>query len=506
MKYIKIFLIVAFIAIISLPAFLMLADVKVPQQDLAEKRIFAQRPPLEEATISSIEKYLTDNIPFRSQFIAQYMRTWEMDLRSYVRRNVKGKDGHYFSNFNIRVLDTYMGLKPLSLDELYRLKILLLGNQAFWQSQGCEYLSAYVPSKPTLYPEYLPDWIKFHSSWDSQIQQYLKDPKLNYLDFGDEMRSRKGKGVLLYNKLYDVLHWNGEGMNIAYEILIKRLGSTYQKNVQAQKHNKKFQVPPYGEEEAPVFFLSRPDIQQKELYESTVIKWLNPRLLEADSATSDIRLLMLTDSYFWNLQGSTLPIAYHVKKLVHAHYLEPFSSLKKISKILKPNVVFEVFVERAVRGLLMRQIDPRIMIAGEATMGGASLQVGADTVLSVTNAKTKRVNDGMRIDTLNGGSLITMPVVKTNEDGRFAVMAKIYAYKPTEALLHYSLMGEEKRSKKIIRLDLKKGINYIYEPFYGKKNAHYQLELKLGYETNIFSIMKMPEPVKMFQEEIANGI
>ena len=92
---------ISFVIIITLPVVLLILKVEVSKLEITERRILNQKPVFQSNNYKLLpnqyEDYLNDNIPFRTFFIANYMKIWEMKLSSFVRENIKGKNKHNFS-------------------------------------------------------------------------------------------------------------------------------------------------------------------------------------------------------------------------------------------------------------------------------------------------------------------------------------------------------------------------------------------------------------------------
>ena len=160
-KYLKTIFILVFLIIIICPFFLLNSTITIPKIKVFEKRKLTIKPDFNLSNIDvfskNYEAYINDKLPLRTQFIASYMRIWELYLSSFVRRSIKGRSDHYFVKSE---LSYYLGLNPIPDQKLYYYRTIMAGRQAFWQSQGVEYFFILLPDKSTLYPEYLPQWIK----------------------------------------------------------------------------------------------------------------------------------------------------------------------------------------------------------------------------------------------------------------------------------------------------------------------------------------------------------
>ena len=155
--------------------------------------------------------------------IAMYMKVWELSLNTNVRYFVKGKNGDLFPNYPLApTVENYLGLNPISNELLEIVKLNAAGTQAFWALNGAHYVMAIAPDKVTIYPENLPSLLStLHSkSKYEQVVDVLKNTPINFLNLKEALERYKVTANV-YNKKFDLVHWNGYGLEVAYKELCK---------------------------------------------------------------------------------------------------------------------------------------------------------------------------------------------------------------------------------------------------------------------------------------------
>lgn len=218
------FLIIIFALILALPALDTLFNFS-PVKDLFEKRLPVEKPQFSFSKDypQNFEKYFNDNYGFRKTLISLNSKIMDKIFdESPDARAVMGKDDwFYFDNHN-SLLDA-TGRALLS-DELVE-----RGVESFyrnWQkmrAKNIDYLLVIAADKSTVYPEFLPDYIK--PSGPHRIDKFLNALLKKYPDFPViDLRP-----ILLEAKKRDVIyhktdtHWNKRGAHAAYMAIAKKL-------------------------------------------------------------------------------------------------------------------------------------------------------------------------------------------------------------------------------------------------------------------------------------------
>jgi len=118
--------------------------------------------------------------------------------------------------------DGYYRSRLFTSGELRKIKQILEGRRNWLASQGIHYIFAIAPNKPTIYPEFLPDAVKYIPSYTrlDQLTEYLQENSdLEIVDLRTELRNAKTR-YRVYEKTDT--HWNEVGAYFAYRALINR--------------------------------------------------------------------------------------------------------------------------------------------------------------------------------------------------------------------------------------------------------------------------------------------
>jgi len=194
---------------------------------LHENRALAKAPVLRVGSIASlpgrIEAYYDDRFGFRANLV----RSYNIFLRNYLKASngnvVLGKEGWLFYARDV-IFPDFFGKSLFSEDELKRLKEGLEHRRALWAQNNTRYLFVVAPNKNTIYPEFLPDYIREHQGRSrlQQLREYLRttESPLDILDLHEALLADKPKGDLYFRQ---ETHWNGRGHFTAYEAICRAL-------------------------------------------------------------------------------------------------------------------------------------------------------------------------------------------------------------------------------------------------------------------------------------------
>lgn len=225
----NLFLIIIFALVITIPTLDSIFNFS-PVKDLFEKRRPVEKPLPPESLADlktyprKFEAFFNDNYGFRKTLIYWYNRiTDKIFDESPIARVSIGKDDWLYFDNNDSLLDAE-GKAPLGEELIEK------GIKSFyrnWQSaknQGVEYLLVIAADKSTIYPEFLPDYIK--PANNHRIDKFLTALKKRYPDFPVlDLRP-----ILLKAKEKEIIyqktdtHWNRRGSQAAYVEMMKELG------------------------------------------------------------------------------------------------------------------------------------------------------------------------------------------------------------------------------------------------------------------------------------------
>ncbi|MBO6658797.1 MAG: hypothetical protein JJ934_18030 [Pseudomonadales bacterium] len=195
-----------------------------PPMENHENRKLAELPALPENKKDlwkfpkAFSNYMDDNFGFRSDLLRSYHRVMVESGTSPSQKVVLGKSGWlFFTNQNLT--DQNRGAMPLS-DE--RLEKYLKGfrSQREWvEGLGAHYVLLPTPDKNTMYPEFLPDWVKqVGPSRYDQVFEYLRNNNEPFVDVEPNLWAARDSGENLYRQTDT--HWNCLGGFRAYEALM----------------------------------------------------------------------------------------------------------------------------------------------------------------------------------------------------------------------------------------------------------------------------------------------
>lgn len=508
-----------FIVIISFPFGFLLSGHSLKVKNINEKRVLTQKPKLKNLKIndipSSYENYINDNLPLRTLLIDKYINIWEYHLSTFIRTYVKGKDQHVFPNYTeAPTIERYLGLRPLPRLELDLLGISVAGRQEFWNIFGVDYYYMFIPDKATLYPEYLPKWIKKNHGWYENVHSTLKESNINLIDIGAILFENKKNG-LLYDKIYDTTHWNGKGLDIAYKAILNSINEKpyFSKNRETIPYkigskeilcfnNKMDTVPWMYLNTENLYILKNDNIKLKNNFSRKDVI-INTKVKKGT-------LLFITDSYFKAthqeyFDGANeiiFPLAQNFHKYIHIHTMTLLEDLINIAVYEKPDIVIESTVERMTQSIKDKNI-PKILIAGERSLKHKKLELTPNNFMRYKNINChiKMESQNALIQTLSNDPQIFIQNIFTDETGRLAIIGKLNSDSDTFLQLYYATDDESFNGKRCVLKKINKGINYIHILIYTKPNKEIKLRLDPSNKKGFYEILPLPTNEKMFKEE-----
>jgi len=219
------FLIIVFTILLLLPALDVVFHFS-PVKDLFEKRLPVKKPQFSFSSEypKNFEKYFNDNYGFRKTLIFLNSQiTDKIFDESPDSRAIIGKEGwFYFDNHN-SLLDA-VGRATLSDELIERGVKSFYHNWQKMRAKNINYLLVIAADKSSVYPEFLPRYMKYSSS--HRIDKFLEALKRKHPDFPVlDLRP-----ILFEAKKHEVLyhqtdtHWNRRGAFYGYAEIMKKLG------------------------------------------------------------------------------------------------------------------------------------------------------------------------------------------------------------------------------------------------------------------------------------------
>ncbi|MCR5591890.1 MAG: hypothetical protein K6F73_10210 [Lachnospiraceae bacterium] len=219
---------VAFIAVffmlLVLPALLL--NVKSEQMSEYENKMLEEWPEFEasEDYMKSVYNYVNDRIGFREGAIAVYTEANNALFGAMVNPLFMwGEEGHIY----YKDKDYIAAFQHLNTDREYidSMVDFLEKTDDYLSSKDIRFLYFVCPDKKTIYPEYFPKTVYADGRRES-VLDYLDEKmaasSVCYIDPKEQLLSAKGD-ELLYNKLYDVTHWNDRGAFIGHKLIDEKV-------------------------------------------------------------------------------------------------------------------------------------------------------------------------------------------------------------------------------------------------------------------------------------------
>lgn len=174
-----------------------------------------------------LETFLKDRIPFREQLI-----TWRNSLLYELWKApgydsvVIGKNDWLFNNYTDLLNPNDVGggkSRPFTDEQLQKHAEYFLAVNEFLTYRKIPYALVIVPTKQTVYPEFLPDHSNQFVEWTraDQLITYLKNNStITIIDLREEVNKRKKEGPVF---LRLDTHWNCYAALKAYDVMIAKL-------------------------------------------------------------------------------------------------------------------------------------------------------------------------------------------------------------------------------------------------------------------------------------------
>ncbi len=227
------FIIIIFFVIID-KVFIITNDIKN-----SENRTLATIPILDinklDAFPSNYENYFNDHFTFRNLIIRYYSYFNAVIIKkSPTHKVIIGKNDWYF--YNEIHGNAYRGILRFNKQELSEFRKEIYYRNNFLSKRGIKYYFVIVPTKYSVYSEYLPYYFKplNPQTMADQITNLFKnDTNINIIDIRQAIRNAKIKTNLrLYYKTDS--HWNFAGGFFGYQAIINYIKRDFPKIYQTK--------------------------------------------------------------------------------------------------------------------------------------------------------------------------------------------------------------------------------------------------------------------------------
>jgi alginate O-acetyltransferase complex protein AlgJ len=221
-------LIVFFLSWISLPLLNnALMIFQEPETSKTENRNLARKPLFNIALLDPYpkryEKYYNDHFLLRTQLLrVNALTDYFLFRKSPAPQDVAiGKEGWMY--LTQKEKEVYTGAFMLNDYQVFRLVKELRDRTIQLKQMGIRFYVAFAPTKPDIYPEYLPDdfiYCRTGTVTEKIISQIKKYRDINFIELENPLIEAK-KHARLFNKTDN--HWNNIGGFVAYRELAKRI-------------------------------------------------------------------------------------------------------------------------------------------------------------------------------------------------------------------------------------------------------------------------------------------
>lgn len=540
MKIVHICFTLCFFCIVLLPISLTLSNNTPKRIFLNENRTLAPKPKLKHLSLkdwpNSLDSWFQDQLAFRSHFTALYLSLWEDILFSPVKNAITGYHGEQFPILPAApVLQNYLGLNPISKEQLIYFTLSHVGMHAFLQSQGIDYYLVTIPDKTTLYPEWLPFWVhwnKRESHYDQRVT-ILKTMDISWIDLLPPMQAKKFE-YRMYSKKFDTGHWNGYGAEIASQVIHERLSQkepTFAVEVSEPYYTiiwpKMNCSTGMMQEEIPIIqFLYATSLQPcvipnitKEYPES----WFDPEFVINTYPLSPTTICFSGDSYFFQsaqapspITKATIPLlARYSKQFLKVHLQDltiPFLQ-QLIGTPYQPNIVVEAFSERYSGTYSRAYEDPKLRIYADLflqTPGHILTPSTINGVLQNTNCilthkKSEHFEDIVQLDASLEQPFIDLPSITTDSDGRAMFITCLVAPEKTSGYLYYKSKDCSSFTlDKAVRVSLEPGTNLVHLFILTDMYTDVDLRFSMDQQHAAYYIVQLPEDIRQFSKSLSD--
>ncbi len=212
MKHIQKLFIILFMAMLCLP--IMFMNIKPNQVSHIDNRKLTDIPKLDKNFPINVESYLMDRIGFRSWMIDIYQIFNDSFFHVMMHPSyMYGKEGHVFFKIKNEIYDPgYMDTFVSFLEKIH----------LYSQDRDIQFLYWLNPRKDSVYTEYLPNGVDLQKKNITYLKEEIHERKIPFM-FSLDVLLQEKEDMLVYNKQYDVGHWNENGAFVAIRSMLQEL-------------------------------------------------------------------------------------------------------------------------------------------------------------------------------------------------------------------------------------------------------------------------------------------
>lgn len=320
-----------------------------------------------------IDAYFKDHVGFRAAMVRASGTVLHRTLQSSSDSVVLGKipapgEPQWLFYAAQGIIEDRLGLRSLSHAQLERWRKILERRSVWLAARGVSYFYVMAPEKSTIYPEFLPDYLRAHSSTNTALDQllhYLKTTgsPIRFIDLREALSADKSAGYLYFP---DDTHWNGRGFFAAYREMVKtlrpasqplQLGRDYEiRGVISNSYHDLSSMLGLPPDSSHSYFLAHRGLLKAVPAAAT---W--PPDVDAPPSASSVyalatqnsnqpRLLVLHDSFFdaGPFTQEDQPLAAHFSRSYFAAIDPDDNTMRSFVDLEHPNIVLEEHAERAL--------------------------------------------------------------------------------------------------------------------------------------------------------------
>ena len=424
-----------FVILLILPVIFM--NFKSDQVSEYENKKLEDWPEFEfsEDYMKSVYNYVSDRIGFRESAIAAYTEANNSLFGVMVNPLFMwGEEGHiYYKDKEYIAAYQRLNTDPQYIDSMVS---FLSKTNDYLASKDIRFLYFVCPDKKTIYPEYFPKTVNVDTTKESvldHLDKSMAKTDVCYIDPKEEILAAKG-GDLLYNKLYDVTHWNDRGAFIGHLLIDEKIQEWFDDVPPLKAENFDLETVHVDSLDNAKFSIDE-DVVLYSLRDDQTADYtelLRPSMVcETDNfyshhinetAPNNRRLLVFTDSYFQSYQkfyDNRFKEVYFVHRQNY-DYVQYFVNL-----VFPDMVIFET-AERSISGEMPLTSDFTGYYYEPAYKGDGNFSQNPGLSYEVTSTSGGRVDGNViYIDPDDTTSIFRLDAVLFGKDqGRYDVYAR----------------------------------------------------------------------------------
>ena len=202
MKKIKNIVITIFMVLILLPlAFFNWEKDFISKIDNRKLTNFPSLETINTDTVETFNKYLSDRLGFREEMITWYSDIHLKMFHTLVHPDyIYGEDDYIFFDIYQKSYNEHTDKFVQTIQKVAK----------YVESRGAKFYILINPEKTSVYTDKLPKGTNYNRLWLDQVENRLSEANIQWIDNIDILKEKK-KTELVYNKQYDVGHWNDNG-------------------------------------------------------------------------------------------------------------------------------------------------------------------------------------------------------------------------------------------------------------------------------------------------------